>query len=155
MQVIYYCLVFVLQWCPEDPIQDLVLPMPNCWMLGSGYSESPGNSNSTLVSKSVTESCLDVSLCSALMAVGAAWRALNHLLRLFHLRVMVDQDVRVGHFLMPVLGADPGVMHHEATEAMSGLHVAFLGYLCSYLLCFIIKVGWTLHSVSGLYQGSE
>ena len=72
MQLIYYCLVFLLQWCPEDSIQDLVLPMANCWTLRSGYSESPGNSNGTLVSKSVTESCLDVSLCNAPMAMGAA-----------------------------------------------------------------------------------
>ena len=154
MQLIYYCLVFVLQWCPEDPIQDLVLPMPNCWMLRSGYSESPGNTNGTLVSKSVTERCLDVSLCNAPMAMGAAWKALSHLLRPSHLRMTVDQGMRAGHFLMPALGENPGVIHHEATEAVSGLHMAFLSYLRSYWLCFIIKVGWMLPSTSGLYQGS-
>lgn len=56
--------------------------------------------------------------------------------------------------LMPALASNPGVMHHEATEAISGLHMAFLSYLISCLLCFIIKVGCTLHSKSGLYQGS-
>lgn len=57
--------------------------------------------------------------------------------------------------LMPALGANPEVMQHEATEAISRLHMAFLSYLRSYLLCFIIKVGWMLHSTSGLYQGSQ
>lgn len=57
--------------------------------------------------------------------------------------------------LTPTLGPNLGVMHCEATEVISGLNMAFLSYLHSYLLCFIIKVGWTLHTMSGLYQGSE
>lgn len=52
--------------------------------------------------------------------------------------------------LVPAPGASPGVMHHEVTEAISGLHLAFLSYLSSCLLCFIVKLGWTLHSASNL-----
>jgi len=42
---------------------------------------------------SLTEGCPDVSMCSAQMAVGAAWRVLSHSLRLFHLRMMADRGI--------------------------------------------------------------
>lgn len=93
MQLICCCLASVLQWCPED----LMLPKPNCWMLRSGYSESPSNSNGTLVSVSVAEMCLDDSLCNGLMAMGTARRALSPVLRPFHPRRMADQGTRARH----------------------------------------------------------
>lgn len=42
---------------------------------------------------SLTEGCPDVSMCSAQMAVGAAWRVLSHSLKLFHLRMMADRGI--------------------------------------------------------------
>lgn len=100
---IYSCLVFVLQWWWEDPVQDFVCPMANCWAFGSCYNESPGNSKAVLVSILSQKGawCLHVQ-CSD--GSGGCMKGAQSLTGV----VSSEDDDWPKHKLDSALGANPG-----------------------------------------------